>query len=102
MRGHVVGLTLDALAQGDLAGAEADVRASLEGLRRTTFKDEMRKSALELARVLRLRGDEAGAAAIDAATDAPADAAAAPACMDAPAAAPAAVNAAAAAEAATG
>ena len=53
-------------AQGDLAGAEADLRASLEGLRRTgKDDDEARKSARERARVLRLRGNEAGAAAVD-------------------------------------
>jgi hypothetical protein len=61
-------------AQGDLCGAEADLRASLEGLRllESSLMDklEIGKSARELARVLRLRGDEAGAAAADAVADA--------------------------------
>ena len=63
MRGRVLA------AQGDLAGAEADLHASLEGLRAITVV-EARKSAQERARVLRLRGDETGAAAADAVADA--------------------------------
>ncbi len=58
-------------AQGGLAGAaaacRASRRASLDGLRATgDDDDEARKSARELAAVLRAQGDEAGAAAVEA------------------------------------
>ena len=54
-------------AQGDLAGAADALRASLAGLCSTgEDDDEARKSARELAVVLRALGDEAGAAEADA------------------------------------
>jgi len=54
-------------AQGNLAGAAAAIRAALDGLRATGEGDEeARKSARELAVVLRAKGDEAGAAAVEA------------------------------------
>ena len=66
MRGRVLA------AQGDLAGAAAACRASLDGLRATGKDgDEARKSARELAAVLRAQGDEAGAAAVEAAAASP-------------------------------
>ena len=61
MRGRVLA------AQGDLPGAAAALRASLDGLRATGEDDsEARESARELAAVLRSQGDEAGAAAVEA------------------------------------
>ncbi len=55
-------------AQGDLAGADAAFRASLDGLRALgkDVVDEVAKSARELAAVLRAKGDEAGAAEVEA------------------------------------
>jgi tetratricopeptide (TPR) repeat protein len=47
-------------AQGDLAGATAALRASLDGFRAQNAV-ESRRSALELAAVLRAQGDEKGA-----------------------------------------
>ena len=62
---HVNGRVL--AAQGELAGAATAFRASLEGLRATGEDDgEARKSARELAAVLRAQGDKAGAAEVEA------------------------------------
>jgi hypothetical protein len=54
-------------AQGDLAGAAAACRASLDGLRAAGYyADEVTKSARELATGLRAQGDAAGAAEAEA------------------------------------